>query len=195
MGASTSLRRCMVKGEVALHILFVCTGNICRSPTAERLAAAHAESLDIDQFSASSAGTRAVIGHAMHRNAVPVLQGLGGDPTNFVARQLTSKIVSSADLTLTMTAAHRDSVLEIAPHKFNRTFTLSEASRLVSTCGAETIVDLAPLRSQLSADERLDILDPIGQDIEFFARVGAQIADLLPPIIDLCRRSTTRAPK
>ncbi|WP_328848063.1 low molecular weight phosphatase family protein [Mycolicibacterium austroafricanum] len=175
---------------VVLHVLFVCTGNVCRSPTAERLAAAYARSLNIVGFRASSAGTRAVIGHPIHPDAASVLESLGGDASDFSARQLTAKIISGADLTLTMTAAHRDAVLEAAPHKLNCTFTLGEASRLVSTCNAQTVADLAVLRPHLAIHERADVFDPIGHDVEVFESVGVQIAELLPPIIDLCRRST-----
>ena len=107
--------------------------------------------------------------------------------SNFAARQLTSKIASDADLVLTMTKAHRDAVLELAPRQLPRTFTLSEAARLASECGARTVADLAPLRPQLNAHELPEIPDPIGQSSEFFAMVGSQIAELLPPILELCR--------
>lgn len=118
---------------------------------------------------------------------------MGGDASDFAARQLTSKIASSADLILTMTRDHRDAVLECAPHKLRRTFTLTEASQLVSDCGATTVEDLSTLRPQLAVHKVPDILDPIGRDMEAFSMVGAQIAELLPPIVDLCRGSMTPA--
>jgi protein-tyrosine phosphatase len=172
-----------------LHLLFVCTGNICRSPTAERLAAAYAAQLQIPDFRTHSAGTRAVIAHPIHHDAALVLEKLGGDASNFSARQLTSRIARDADLVLTMTRAHRDTVLELAPRLLHRTFILGEASRLASRCDPRNIEDLAALRPQLAADELPDIPDPNGQNIEFFSMVGSQIAELLPPILELCRRS------
>lgn len=175
---------------VALHVLFVCTGNICRSPTAERLAFAYGARFQVRDFSASSAGTRAVIGHPIHRDAALVIEKLGGEVSNFAARQLTSRIASDADLVLTMTKAHRDTLLELAPRQLRKTFTLSEAARLVSQCKAESFTDLAALRPQLAAHESSDIPDPIGRGAEVFAMVGSQIADLLPPILELCRRSS-----
>ncbi len=173
--------------ETLLHILFVCTGNICRSPTAERLATTYCDEHQIPGLVASSAGTRAVIAHPMHSDAAHVLEGLGGNASGFAARQLTPKIASGADLILTMTAAHRDHVLEIAPHKLKRTFRLTEAAQLVLTLGAQTIADLADLRPLLSAADAPDIGDPIGQSPEVFAAIGAQIAALLPPVLELCR--------
>ena len=179
--------------EFALHVLFVCTGNICRSPIAERLAAAYSAACQVPGLTTSSAGTRAVIAHPIHPDAVLVLETLGGDVSNFAARQLTSRIASDADLVLTMTKVHRDAVLELAPRQLRRTFTLSEAARLASECTARTVADLAALRPHLAARDRSDIPDPIGQGAEFFAMVGSQIADLLPPILELCRRSQLAA--
>lgn len=177
------------RGVFALHVLFVCTGNICRSPTAERLAAAYGDRFQVPNFTTSSAGTHAVIGHAMHPDAALVLERLGGDASNFGGRQLTPKIASSADLVLTMTKAHRDAVLELAPHKLRKTFTLSEAANLASGFDAENIADLADLRPQLPSAQVQDIPDPIGQDVETFEKVGYLIAELLPPILRLCRWS------
>jgi protein-tyrosine phosphatase len=173
--------------RTALHVLFVCTGNICRSPTAERLAAAYAAKFQIPDFTASSAGVRAVIAHPVHHEAAAVLETLGADASNFAARQLKPKLASEADLILTMTCAHRDAVLELVPHKLHRTFTVTEASRLASEFSARSISQLATLRAQLSPRELSDIADPIGQSPEFFARVGSEIAQLLPPILELCR--------
>jgi len=174
-----------------VHVLFVCTGNICRSPTAERLAAAYATQHGMPGFRASSAGTRAVIGHPIHRDAAVVLDSLGGNASGFAARQLTSKIASAADLIIAMTGTQRDIVLEAAPRQLQRTFTLTEASSLAAMELAETLVELAGLRPRLGANDKSDIPDPIGQSPEVFATIGAQIAALLPPILELCRRSVT----
>lgn len=165
-----------------MHILFVCTGNICRSPTAERLAAA------VPGLRASSAGTRAVIGHPVHPEAARVLRDLGGDPAGFAARQLSPKIAGGADLILTMTRAHRDAVLEMAPRQLRRTFTLAEAAALTTEFGPAEVADLAALRPHLRAGLDLDVADPIGQSPEVFDRVGAQIAELVRPVAEFCRR-------
>ncbi|OJZ65255.1 arsenate reductase/protein-tyrosine-phosphatase family protein [Mycolicibacterium diernhoferi] len=170
-----------------MHVLFVCTGNICRSPTAERLAAAFAAAQGIPEFTTSSAGTRAVTGHPVHPEAEQVLHGLGGDSDGFAARQLTAKIAAGADLILTMTRAHRDAVLELAPQRLHRAFTLTEASRLITDLHAHSVAELANLRPHLAQDQIPDIPDPIGQSREVFATVGEQIAALLPPIVELCR--------
>ena len=135
-----------------------------------------------------------MIGHPMHRDAASVLEKLGGDPRGFVARQLTPKIGSNADLIITMTTEHRERVLELVPRLLHRTFTLIEAAQLAEKFGPENISDLTALRPHLKAADSLDISDPIGQSPEFFETVGCQIADLLPPVLELCRRSVARAP-
>jgi protein-tyrosine phosphatase len=134
-----------------------------------------------------------VIGHPIHHDAALVLEKLGGESSNFAARQLTSRIASDADLVLTMTRAHRDTVLEFAPRQLHRTFTLSQAARLAYEYNARNVADLAALRPHLAAQELLDIPDPVGQSGEFFAMVCSQIADMLPPILELCRRSSALA--
>ena len=132
-----------------------------------------------------------MIGHPIHRDAAIVLENLGGNVSDFAARQLTTKIATAADLIIAMTSAHRDVVLEAAPRQLNRTFTLTEAAKLASMDGAKTVMDLATLRPRLAAAEKDDIPDPIGQNPMVFATVGSQIADMLPPILELCRRTAT----
>lgn len=127
-------------------------------------------------------------GHPIHDEAARVLSGLGGDPSNFAARQLTPRVAGEADLILTMTTAHRDAVLELAPRQLKRTFTMSEAAQLVSQHGARDVGDLSMLRPQLSPSDRIDIPDPIGRDSGVFIEVGARIAELLTAILDLCGR-------
>ena len=164
-----------------MHVLFVCTGNICRSPTSERLAAARG-------ITASSAGTRAVIGHPMHPEAARVLVELGGDPSGFIARQLTARQLTEADLVLTMTREHRDAVLELAPRRLHQTFTLTEAAALITGFSPKDVAGLAGLRPHLRADQVLDVTDPIGQSPAVFEQVGSQIAALMAPVVEFCGR-------
>ena len=149
-----------------------------------------AERLQVPDFTASSAGTRALVGHPIHQESVRVIEKLGGDASNFSARRLTTKIASGADLILTMTRGHCDSVLETDPRQLRRTFTLAQAARLAIDFAPASVADLGTLRPHVAADEGWDIGDPIGQSPEFFAEVGARIADLLPPILELCRSRT-----
>lgn len=168
-----------------MHVLFVCTGNLCRSPLAERLAQKLASDLGLEHFSASSAGTRAAIGRPMHPEAAAVLRSLGGDPSDFSAKQVTRKVATSADLIVTMEKAHRDAVLELAPQQLRRTFTLTEIARLVTDFGITSTADLARMRAQLTAADAPDMPDPIGQPAEVFSSVGTRISELVPALFRL----------
>lgn len=127
----------------------------------------------------------------MHAEAARVLRDLGGDPCDFAARQLTPPIANRADLVLTMTTAHLNAVLELAPRQFRRTFTLGEAALLATVDELPTVADLAVLRPRLAGRAVADIPDPIGQSPAYFDEVGSRIAALLPPILELCRRSAS----
>jgi protein-tyrosine phosphatase len=118
-----------------------------------------------------------------------VLEQLGGDVSDFAARQLTAKIASNADLILTMTKAHRDAVLELAPRQLKRTFTLSEAAQIASEFNPPDIATLAALRPRIAGVETSDIPDPIGQSSMIFEEVGARIANHLSPVLETCRRA------
>lgn len=166
-----------------MHVLFVCTGNICRSPTAERLAVAIAAEIGISDFSSSSAGTRAVVGHPIEATAARILEGLGGNSTDFYARLLTKQIATEADLILAMTERHRDQILAMAPTQFKRTFTLREAARLASVSNASSVADLATARSVHRPEESEDIADPIGKDTNTFDIIGNEICTLLGPLM------------
>lgn len=186
-----------------MHLLFVCTGNICRSPLAERLTLAYAqaerEALGA-VLTASSAGTNAVVGHAMERSAGLVLRGLGGTPEGFQARQLAAEDVDAADLVFTMTRQHRAAVLQLSPRMMSRTFTLREAASLLTadngvnlgyapdlagrgTLLAETLTQFRAARIVDRDRQRDDIKDPIGGDLEHFQRVGDAIAKSLLPLL------------
>jgi protein-tyrosine phosphatase len=150
---------------------------------AERFAAAYAVQHGYFDFRASSAGTRAVIAHPIHDNAAAVLEERGIDSSDFSARQLTARMAVDADLILTMSKSHRDSVLEYAPNRLHRTFTLTEAARIASDFEAGNLADFARFRPRLNARTLSDIPDPIGQSAEVFATVGAQIFELLSPVL------------
>lgn len=175
--------------RLVLRILFVCTGNICRSPMAERLAVAYSQHLALPDLLISSAGTRGMVGHPIHPHAATVLEQLGGDPSDFSARKLTMRVATEADLVLTMTREHRQAVLELAPRQLHKTFTLAEAARLASEHDSGSVAELATLRSHSPASKAYDVADPIGQSLDVFASIGSQIAELLPPVLELCQRS------
>ncbi|WP_433783216.1 hypothetical protein ACQPX6_24740 [Actinomycetospora sp. CA-101289] len=130
------------RGEVAprrFRLLFVCTGNICRSPYAlfharllleTRLGPRWASWFDV-----ASGGTGAVVGSEMHPLSRAQLGPLATHPdvAAFRGRQLPARDVELADLVLTVSRSHRSAVLELEPRALRSTFTLPEFARLLGS--------------------------------------------------------------
>lgn len=133
-------------------VLTVCTGNICRSPAVERLLTARLG--PGSGVVVTSAGTRAVVGHAVSAPMITLMEQAGAPADGFVAQQLTAPAVREADLVLALTRKHRSAVVGLQPSAVRRTFTLLELARLAAT------VDLASLPAG-SAAERLAALVPL----------------------------------
>ena len=119
-------------------LLYVCTGNICRSPMAERITRqrisqrlGEQSSTTVPDFVVGSAGTWGHVGSPMTSFAARALHEHGIDPDGFSARELTADQVTAADLVLTMTVEHRGHVVGLVPAAVRRTFTLVEFARLV----------------------------------------------------------------
>ncbi|MCK0090474.1 protein tyrosine phosphatase [Rhodococcus sp. F64268] len=167
-----------------MRIFFVCTGNVCRSPTAERLTSAYAAEAGRADLTAHSGGTRAMVGYGMEPTAALVLQQLGGDPEGFTAQRITPALAEDSDMVITMSERQRNKVVEVAPRMMRVTFTLKEAARLMEASSATTVAELAAARAQHNAEPGPeDITDPMGQDEETFVAVGSEIADLLLPLL------------
>jgi len=91
-------------------ILVVCVGNICRSPTGERLLQQLLPGKDI-----TSAGVGALVGHPMDELAAEIVVQHGLDPSGHVARQLTPDICKQADIILTMSNRNIEEICQISP--------------------------------------------------------------------------------
>jgi protein arginine phosphatase len=102
-------------------ILFVCTGNTCRSPMAEAIL----RSKNIPGVEVKSAGVFAVGGNVAAPNAVEVLAENEID-LNHQSTQLSKEEVDWATLVLTMTEDHKEAVLNRFPNAKDKTFTLGE---------------------------------------------------------------------
>lgn len=96
-----------------MNILFVCTGNTCRSPMAEAIMRHALEERGVEEVVVSSAGTGAFDGAPASEGAYLVALERGLDLSNHRARRLTPELVSQADLVLTMSAQHRDRVADL----------------------------------------------------------------------------------
>jgi protein-tyrosine phosphatase len=170
-------------------LLFVCTGNICRSPTAELIAA---NRLPHSGFRVHSAGTYGLHGYPIEPNAARPLQALGIGCDAFRARRLTDDLVENADLVLTATRDHRSAVVTRVPSALRKTFTMREFARLTEAIDEDTVTeddpaDRARLVVALAAerrgrDTRLgddDVADPYGLGPEAYDRAIREITAAL----------------
>jgi protein-tyrosine phosphatase len=169
-----------------MRLLFVCTGNLCRSPLAERWSVAHV----VPQLAApaelhvESAGTAARAGEPMDDGAAAVLSELGGSSAGFRSRLFTGDLGSGADLVLTMTREQRRQVLREAAALATRlsdeqwAVIVSDPSRWLGALAAALHQGRATRAAQGDAGAE-DVLDPIGSPMTVHRQVGNEIAGLL----------------
>ncbi|MDL5155740.1 hypothetical protein [Actinomycetospora termitidis] len=143
------------------RLLFVCTGNICRSPFAQfhtRFLLGARLGPWARAFAVHSAGTSAVRGHGMHDDSRAQLSTRRDHPdvAAFAARQLPDRDVLLADLVLTMTREHRSTVLGDVPKALPTTFTLREFARLLRAAGP-TELGALPRHPVLRAHALVDL--------------------------------------
>ena len=122
------------------RLLLVCTGNVCRSPMAERLLVAGLAERSGEGgrgVEVSSAGTGALVGEAMTPETADLVSRHGGDPTGHRARQVTPQLLAEADLVLALTREHRAAVAQLHPRVLRRLLTLREAGRLAPLVAVE----------------------------------------------------------
>jgi protein-tyrosine-phosphatase len=99
--------------ERSLRILFVCTGNTCRSPMAEVIARQRAEELGWHHVEVGSAGVGALDGSPASEGALRAAEAHGLDLSAHRSRLFTRGLAEEADLILTMSTDHLMRVVEL----------------------------------------------------------------------------------
>jgi len=129
-------------------IVFVCSGNTCRSPLAEAIAKEVLRGRVDFELAIASAGTSAQEGSPASRNSIEIAERHGLDLSGHRSRLLSREILHDADLIVTMGVRHREAVEEIDPESVESTFLLTNFS---------------------DAHDG-DVPDPIGSDLAIYER-------------------------
>ena len=200
-----------------LTILVVCTGNICRSPVAERLLQAKLDDLGIPAV-VHSAGTQSMVGHDMTPEAAQLATQYGADASQHRSQQLTEQLITDADLVLTATREHRSKVVSMYPRASRYSYTLNQFARLlptaleslaeapvvepVETPQPDPSTQLRALIAEVSATRGFspppphpdddDIEDPYRQSTAVYARVGVILNNTVTQITDAFGTTTSR---
>lgn len=134
------------------NILFICTGNTCRSPMAEAILKHKANS----QYEVKSAGVYAQAGSPTSRYSVEVLtkQSI---PINHKSTQLNHELIDWSDLILTMTTSHKALVQQQYPKAVDKVFSLKE----------------------FALDTPSDISDPFGGTLEDYNEIYKEIDEAI----------------
>lgn len=193
-------------------VLFVCSGNICRSPLAEQLLRARTidafggdPALASVQVMFSSAGTIAAAGQRMPQQAAELSVRHGGEPSLHRATELDASLVAAADLVIAMAQEHRGAVVRCFPRSNRYTFTLREFAALIRNltqaaageqllrCGPDIAAQLRELvpavaarrgqTSVLSTPESFDVVDPYRRSQETYELSGSQIVTAVDEIM------------
>lgn len=163
-----------------MHLLFVCSGNTCRSPMAEGLARRIFAKFGI-QADVSSRGTRAE--HGVAELAVEAMARRNIDISDHLARQIEEKDISEADLILGMSEEHCSTVRSLIPEARNRTFTLQDFVTRAEDLSGRSDEQIANRVAQVAHTPQRDfskVEDPlvVGTE-EAYERTAQRIEEML----------------
>jgi protein-tyrosine phosphatase len=175
-------------------ILFVCSGNLCRSPTAAALLSSRVASQD-DQISVASAGTLD-LDRPSPPEVVAAAAEIGADVAAHHSHRFTSEDLATADLIVGMAREHVREVVLSEPSVFPRTFTLLELARRGHAVGRRGRLEslgawLARVHEGrrhadlLGRSEKDDISDPMGGPPSEYRASAELIAGLINELVVL----------
>ncbi|WLD93174.1 low molecular weight protein arginine phosphatase [Alkalihalobacillus sp. AL-G] len=148
------------------RILFICTGNTCRSPMAEALLNDRSNG----KIDARSAGLFATPGYPANEHTIQTLKE-EGISIDHASKPLTTELVDWANVILTMTQQHKQSILIQYPELADRVFTFKEFVKGESVVGADDF------------EESYDVTDPYGGHADIYRQTFKELDELITKLL------------
>jgi L-threonylcarbamoyladenylate synthase len=146
-------------------ILFVCTGNSCRSVMAKGLLDKKLKEKNRDDVQVLSAGIMLLEGLGPAQETKELLAKEGIDISSHYAQKITASLIKQSDLVLAMEKMHEERILELVAEAKNRLFLLKEFAKM--------------------KDNELDIADPIGKPMEFYEKTFGIIKEAVEKVAEI----------
>ena len=155
-------------------VLFVCTGNTCRSAMAEGIFKKMLKERkeDNSSFNILSAGISALPGISPTPEAIKVMFEQGIDISQHHTQELREELIKKADLILVMANEHKEYIYKEFPFAQNKTFLLKKFTLNNKT------------ESNQNNERNYEIIDPIGRKIEFYRIIARELEENLEKILD-----------
>lgn len=147
-----------------ISILFVCTGNICRSAMAHHYMQKRVKDLNIqDKYLIDSCGVYAATGDTSTSNAILAMKKYDVDLKKHRAKNICDVNLDDYNYILTMTQSHKDSINYVYPNLKNKVYTLKEL---------------------VNNNENTNISDPWGYDINTYNLCAKEIVEFVDKLIE-----------
>jgi tRNA threonylcarbamoyl adenosine modification protein (Sua5/YciO/YrdC/YwlC family) len=169
--AAEVLREGAIKKEELLEtaknriILFVCTGNSCRSVMAKGLLEKKLKDKNRNDVEVLSTGIAIIGGYRATRETVELLRKEGVDVSQHYTQRINTEMVKKSDIILVMERIHEERIVKLAPQVRNRVFLLKEFAKI--------------------EDDTLDIGDPIGKTFAEYEQTFYKIKEAIERVAEM----------